>query len=561
MKLLIRVSIFTILSINITFAQKLVFFNSKKLTETINSELTEVLPILSGDGNTLYFVRDGLYGGEGQEDIWYSKKDESGEWTEARNDLKNLNNKFGNFIVGVNRENNSIYLRNAYDKKMKDMISVVSSTFTDGNWQEPKAIPALPDFGFRGKYYNMYLSHNEKYLFISMNIAGTEGKEDLYLLTKGDNNIWSQPIHLGSNVNSKEVEMSPFITEDGKFLFFASDGHGGYGDMDIFFSERLDDTYKNWSDPKNLGININSSGFDAYFHMSHDNKVFYSSTRGEAQYEDIYTSEMYLFEKKKRTVIIHDINNYEVLTDKGGEKEKKFKFINIEPLRDFLVTQKGDTLLTGDLADYDYNIIFQLDSGSKLEEKLIRLKNIKGYETLEELFVNEKILQGETMNLENLDAIINLLDEIEKGVKELEKIDSEPVKEESPVIAEVKNLFPNGMTLKTVNHDYDSDKSKGINIDKVISILKTNPYLKISIESHTDSKGSNEYNMALSDRRAASAKTYLLRKGISKSRIEVKAFGETKPISENSKIDGTDNPEGRAKNRRTEFNVISNKKF
>lgn len=563
MNLIVKISFAIVFSVNISVAQKLVFFNSKKLPEAINSELFEGLPILSADGNTLFFVRDGLFGGKGQEDIWYSTKNADGNWTEANNDLKNLNNKEGNFIIGENRESNTIYLRNAYDKKMKDMISIVSSTFSNGEWQEPQAIPALPDFGFRGKYYNMYLSHNEKYLFISMNISGTEGKEDLYLLIK-DNNVWSQPIHLGKNINSKEVEMSPFISEDGKFLFFASNGHGGYGDFDIFYSERLDETYKNWSNPTNLGKNINSTGFDAYFHMSHDNKVFYSSTRGEAQYEDIYMSEMHFFEKKKRTVIIHDINNFEIITDKGGKEEKKFKFVNIEPLRDFLVTNKGDTLLTGDLADFDYDIVFQLDSGSQLKEKLMRLKNIKGYETLEELFVSEKILEGESMHLENLDAILQILDDIDRGVEELNnetKVNQdEPVTVTTPVKEEI-NPFPNGMLIKTVLHDYDSDKSKGISLIDIITVLKNNPYLIISIESHTDSKGSDVYNMELSKRRAESAKTYLLRQGISTKRIETKYYGESKPVVPNTNKDGSDNPEGRDQNRRTEFKVKSNKKF
>lgn len=568
MNTFLKISIAMIFSVNLSFAQKLVFFNSKKLPEAINSELSEVLPMLSADGNTLFFVRDGLFGGKGQEDIWYSTKDANGNWTEGENDLKNLNNKEGNFIIGVNRENNTIYLRNAYDKKMKDMISIVSSNFTDGEWQVPQSIPALPDFGFRGKYYNMYLSHNEKYLFISMNIAGTEGKEDLYLLTKDDNNVWSQPIHLGKNINSKEVEMSPFITEDGKFLFFASNGHGGYGDFDIFYSERLDDSYKNWSDPINLGKNINSTGFDAYLHISYDNKVFYSSTRGEAQYEDIYMSEMHYFEKKKRTVIIHDVNNFEIISDQGGKDEKKFKFVNIEPLRDFLVTNKGDTLLTGDLADFDYDIVFQLDSGSQLKEKLMRLKNIKGYETLEELFVSEKILEGESMHLENLDAILLLLDNIDKGLEELEneneveiEVESnEPVAVTTPVKEEV-NPFPKGMLIKTVLHDYDSDKSKSISLTDITTALKNNPYLKITIESHTDSIGSDQYNMDLSKRRADSAKSFLLRQGISSSRIETNYFGESKPAAQNTNKDGSDNEEGRAKNRRTEFKVKSNEKF
>ena len=121
-----------------------------------------------------------------------------------------------------------------------------------------------------------------------------------------------------------------------------------------------------------------------------------------------------------------------------------------------------------------------------------------------------------------------------------------------------------GDLIKSVLHDFDKathSSGSGINIDDVIRILKENPWLVISIESHTDSKGSDEYNMKLSERRAASCKTYLLRKGISGTRIKVKFYGESKPIAPNEFKNGKDNPEGRALNRRTEFRVVSNTPF
>ena len=666
-----------------TFAQKVVFFNSKKLPEEINSELDESIPILSTDGNTLYFVRSGLSGGKGLEDIWYSKKDEEGNWTRAKSDLKNLNNKEPNMIIGVSHENNKIYLRNAYDKVQKHTMSIAGSNFEKGTWQKPYNISALPDFGFKGKYYTLYISHNEKYLFVSMNMPGTSnGKEDLYLLIKDENNVWSEPFHLADNINSKGAEYSPFITEDGKYLFFSSDGHGGYGDMDIFVSERLDDTYKNWSNPRNLGKNINSEGFDAYFHVAYDNSAYYSSTRGGEQYEDIYVTKMHVFEKKKRQVIIHDLNNIEIITTDSENKTKKFKFVNIESMKDYLITHGKDTLITGDFAEFDYDIVFELDSNSTLKEKLMKLKNVKGYETLEDLFVGEKILSGENISMENLDmamlSIENLeniatdndstvtekqiqtilirdLDNFEvtsqdkdeikkfkfvniaslkdyvvkhkdeaklagnlndflydilfqldengelkkkliklKNVKgyetleelyvaekvinaegkkindvdmliqfltNLENILNSEDKQETQAQAQAKteskpSPFKSGEIIQTISHDYDSDmhtKSTRNNLTNVMTALNNNAGLKIIIESHTDSKGSDAYNMELSKRRANNAKSYLVRNGVASSRIKVAYFGETKPIAENSSADGSDNPEGRAKNRRTEI--------
>ena len=148
--------------------------------------------------------------------------------------------------------------------------------------------------------------------------------------------------------------------------------------------------------------------------------------------------------------------------------------------------------------------------------------------------------------------------------KEVPPVDTIKEEPKNTVVEPIIVKNEPGFILKNVLHDFDiavHSSGTGINIDDVIKVMKDNPYMIISIESHTDSKGSDEYNVTLSKKRATGARSYLIRQGISGSRIKVKYFGESKPAFPNENADGSDNEVGRYKNRRTEFKVVSNKKF
>ena len=136
------------------------------------------------------------------------------------------------------------------------------------------------------------------------------GEEDLYVTTRDSVGHWSRPINLGTTINTKGFEISPFLSADKKRLFFASNGHPGFGDADIFFSERLYDSWEVWSAPRNLGENLNSKGFDAFFSIYGDSVAYFSSNRSGGL-ADIYTAKV-----APQAAPVKDVAGRQYLSDK-----------------------------------------------------------------------------------------------------------------------------------------------------------------------------------------------------------------------------------------------------
>ncbi len=272
-----------------------------KLSGNINSASDETNPVISPDGTTLYFVRS-MYpentGGEkAGQDIWVSKKNPSGEWSKALNLGAPVNNSANNSVCGISADGKTLYLANIYKKNDKMLPGISSSTFNNGVWETP--IPL--DFNAKNLlsgYFSFFISANEKQMIISMQIASGAGQEDLYVSTKEEDGKWTIPVSLGKTINTSGFETSPFLTEDGKTLYFCSDGQAGLGKGDIFVTTRLDESWTNWSSPKNLGPEINTAGLDNYFCLSKSGDAYFVSGETENEPGDIYTIKLF------------DLNNY-----------------------------------------------------------------------------------------------------------------------------------------------------------------------------------------------------------------------------------------------------------
>lgn len=249
----------------------------------INSPAEELMAVLDNGGGTLFFTRVGHennVGGRGAgSDIWGLFFSENAN-AKPINDFDYWNNRENNALVGFNADGTTVYLLNGYGKQE----GIAFSRRLHGTWTKPEVvpIPGLSDFGFK----SFYMSPDFNYLLISMTATDALGEEDLYVSVKQPNGKWAKPKNLGNSINTKGFEISPFLTADGKTLFFASNGHEGYGNADIFMAQRLYDSWDVWSTPVNLGAQINSIGFDAYFSY-YDSLAFLSSNRGGGL-SDIY---------------------------------------------------------------------------------------------------------------------------------------------------------------------------------------------------------------------------------------------------------------------------------
>jgi WD40-like Beta Propeller Repeat len=294
----------------VAYSQEIVFAPPVALTKTVNSTDEELAPMLSPDGKTLYFIRTfhsansgGKFAGS---DIWVSRKDEEGQWMPASRMDNAWNNKRSNAVIGINADQTVIYLLNAYTNKS----GISFSKFFSGQWGHPEFIP-VPGVN-RDDFVGFYVSAQFDVILISMKGKDTLGEEDLYISLKDSSGNWTEPRNLGPSVNTSGFEISPFLSEDKKRLYFSSNGHSGFGDADIFYSERLFDSWETWSVPKNLGEGINSPAFDAYFSISDSASVFASNRVGKSA--DIFQSQIIPKEKPKPIQVVAQYLSKEEVT-------------------------------------------------------------------------------------------------------------------------------------------------------------------------------------------------------------------------------------------------------
>jgi hypothetical protein len=263
------------------------FTDPMALAGSVNAmETEESMPVFSADSATLYFVRMGdaeNEGGKDDQDIWRSSRQGDGSYSELSR-VKSLNNKFHNGIVGMSKDGSTVYLLNTYEGKKDTEKGIAKSTYDNGNWSKPEEI-LIPGLDIEGGHYGFHVGALGDVIIMSYEGPNSLGEEDLYFSEKiGD--AWSVPRHMGSTLNSGGYEISPFLSPTQDTLFFSSDGMGGEGDADIFYSVKQD-SWTKWSAPKNLGNRINSPKFDAYFSYS-GNSAYWSSNRGSER-SDIYT--------------------------------------------------------------------------------------------------------------------------------------------------------------------------------------------------------------------------------------------------------------------------------
>lgn len=259
--------------------------NPEKLAGAVNSEAEESIPVFSKDSSFLYFVRTfdtANKGNENDQDIWVCEKSEEGGYANPKQ-VKELNNKFNNAVLGLNSTGTRMYVLNAYDGKKDQIKGIAVSENKGGSWSTPVHLE-IPGLDIDGDFYGFHVNEKEDIIIISYKGPGTLGEEDLYYSQK-NGAVWSAPVSMGSTLNTKGYEISPFLSKSQDTLYFSSNGHGGQGDADIFYSVKQG-SWSSWSTPKNLGNVINSPKFDAYF--IHSGSQAYWSTNRESERSDIW---------------------------------------------------------------------------------------------------------------------------------------------------------------------------------------------------------------------------------------------------------------------------------
>ncbi|MDG1476759.1 MAG: OmpA family protein [Vicingaceae bacterium] len=473
----------------------------EKLSANINSKYDELTPIVAADGKTLYVTRDDHPENTGDanddQDIWISTLDENGEWTPLKNMGFPLNNKGSNFPVSASPDNNSLVIGNKYKADGTKDGSGLSITYKTANgWGIPKTFE-IEDYYNDNKYVSYFLCSDNKTLLTSLERKEGLGEKDLYVSFLTDDNKWSKPKHMGKTLNTFGDETLPFLASDNKTLYFSSEGHLGYGNDDVFVSKRLDDSWTNWSEPKNLGPKVNTVSSELGYFLDAKGEVAYFSSGGDiwkignAEKPDpVSLISGVTYNKKTNLPMQAEIRYYDL--EANVELGKATSDPTTGAYKIILPTGKK------------YSFIAQQAAFYPISENL-DLKDLKEYNEKSKDLYLLPIEKGEAIRLNNIFFEFNKAD-----------LKSESFNE----------------------------------IDRLYKILVDNKDMKIEIGGHTDDKGSDEYNRKLSDDRAKSVLNYLAEKGIEKTRLTSKGYGESQPVTENLDDDS------RAVNRRVEFKVL-----
>eukprot|EP01036_Dinobryon_divergens_P041384 gene41384-54851_t len=264
----------------------------ENLGNAINSKFNEICPVVSPDGQKLYFTRwkhpENL-GTNKNQDIWVSNWQLDRTWSKASLFSAPINNDENNAVCGITPNGKTLLLNNVYGKD-GTMEKGVSFSFLlrTGEWSFPKALKII-NFKNKSEFSEYTLAPNGKVLLMTTETKDSYGGKDIYVSILNSDDTWSEPKNIGPVVNSGEAESTPFIAPDGVTVYFSSSGHIGYGNNDIFLSRRLDDTWQNWTVPENLGPIVNTPQWDGYFSVSAKGDfAYFSSTENSVGAEDIF---------------------------------------------------------------------------------------------------------------------------------------------------------------------------------------------------------------------------------------------------------------------------------
>jgi len=488
------------------------------LDKNVNSDYSELNPLLSPDGKTLYFSRSNhpqnVGGVNDKEDIWYSELGSDGKWSLAKNMGPQFNNEYPNFINAVSAATPDgksviLVLGNKYMPNGKMLAGVSVSNNIGGTWTRPKALTIEDDYNYNEKA-DFFLSNSRKSLLMSIEREDSHGGRDLYVSFAKNDTVWTKPLNLGSVVNTAGDETAPLLAADDKTLYFSSNGFSGYGGMDIYMSKRLDDTWTKWSPPENLGPDINSKLDDLFFNIPSTSEYAYYSRGITPDNEDIFRVKMPIFMSPEPIVVVKG----KLIDAKTG------KPVGAKIIYEELPSGKevGVAHSNPETGEYEIHL-----PGGKLY----------GFRAEADNHISEN---------KNLD----LRDYKKGGVLQDQNITLTPI--------EVAAIEPEAKIVLN-NIFFEFDKSVLLpesfpELDRIVTLMSQKPTLQVEIAGHADATGPAEYNMGLSHRRASSVADYLIGKGVAHERINVTFFGETKPIDTNA------TREGRKRNRRVEFKII-----
>jgi outer membrane protein OmpA-like peptidoglycan-associated protein len=505
------------LGIQLRDSKKLKDYLVDHLDNNINQPFTDYAPFLV-DPNTLYYgawVSDEVML-EGRTEKYatfsriFSAKRNGDTWSKAQpvsGAVDTLHFHTGN--ASFTADGKTMYYTQCFqDDAQRMRCSIYKSNLTADGWPEgerlnindPKATTTHPALGKD--------ENGKSVLYFASDRGGKS--MDLYSAAINADGSLQEAKLLSSVINTAGDEMTPFYDFTSNELYFSSNGHVNIGGLDIYKTVAQNGV---WQKPQHLGLPINSSVDDMYYNWNDAAKTgFFVSNRpgGFGLKSETCCDDIYRF---RRNIVYIAVKG--TLLDVDSNRAITNQPINL------IDAETGAVLKTFNSQDGTYFFDLQPDMKYKLSGQR------EGFFAAVQNFTTEGIAKSDTLSF---------------------------------ALSFQRMVKNKAYTLNNIYYDFDKAElradSKSV-LDELFTLLQENPSIVIELSSHTDSKGSDKYNLELSQKRAESCVNYLVNeKGLPKERITAKGYGESVPIAPNTNPNGTDNEEGRAKNRRTEFKIV-----
>lgn len=491
--------------------QKNIPFQPVNLGDSVNSADPEYFPNLTIDQKTLVFTRNK---NNRNEDFFISHLWPDGKWSKAapltsplqgeNEGGRGINSKYNEGAQTISQDGKVLIYTICNRPDGMGSCDIYFSVKTDSAWSESLNIgPPV-----NSPYWDSQpcLSPDNRDLYFVSNRPGGRGGSDIYVSHLQADGSWGRPQNLGENINTSHDESTPFIHADNQTLYFASSGWPGIGGVDLYYARKNVDG--SWSKPHDLDFPINTIDHDGSIFIAADGQTAYfasdrfASGEGKGQL-DLYQFTLYKEARPVKTLYVKGYV-YNIKTHKRLTAELELTDLETEKTLTHISTDKnGDYLVTLPVGkDYAFNV-------SK-----------PGF-----LFYSRNFSLKDTSDQQKA-FHLNI------GLQPLEVNAS--------------------TTLENIFFDFDQYDLKPESVaelNKVVQLMKTNPSLTIQINGYTDSTGTPQHNLALSQHRAQAVVNYLISRGIAKNRLQAHGFGAAHPVASNQ-IE-----EGRALNRRTEMVV------
>lgn len=412
-------------------------------------------------------------------------------------------------VVTVTPDGNTMYLTKWGISGDKKLAAIYSSSKTNDGWSDPvKLGESINTNGANTQ--QPFVTADGKYLLFSSNRTGGQGGYDLWYAPL-ENGTAGTPVNMGAAINTSYDEQAPAYHEASASLIFSSNGRVGMGGYDFFQSKG---TIGNWTEPVNMGYPVNSVKDDIYMVSKGSAKNVLENVMLSSDRDAVCCLELFALQKVRP---LRQLSGRVLSCDPS------------KPLSGATVTvvdpASNKTIYTKEVgADGTYSFTMEDHQPLKVQAEA------KGFISNAANVGTPADLEEESMRYPDLCLL-----------PEAPKVDEKFV---------IENVYYDFNKADLKPESYPA-------LDEVVRMLNTYPNMAIELGAHTDSKGSDTYNMKLSEARAQSVVKYLVEKGILAERLVAKGYGEAMPIAPNE-VDGKDNPEGREKNRRTEFKVLKN---